>query len=136
MIPPCLTLSIIRCGSRVKWSNPGNGVAPSPTPWCSSYRKGSLRVTLDYGRKLYLLTYIYSIEFNCLQWYNLAWGVAHGVMFKALDCRILVCEFVLQSRYYIHFQANTLGKGMNPPYPPSYALNSTTSVLLERWLWH
>ena len=34
---------------KVKWSNPGNGVAPSPTPWCSSYRKGSLRVTLDYG---------------------------------------------------------------------------------------
>ena len=48
LIPPCLTLSIIRYGSRVKWSNPGNGVAPSPTPWCSSYRKGSLRVTLDY----------------------------------------------------------------------------------------
>ena len=47
---PCLTLSIIRYGSKVKWSNPGNGVAPSPTPWCSSYRKGSLRVTLDYGR--------------------------------------------------------------------------------------
>ena len=46
----CLTLNIIRYGSRVKWSNPGNGVAPSPTPWCSSYRKGSLRVTLDYGR--------------------------------------------------------------------------------------
>ena len=33
------------------------GVAPSPTPWCSSYRKGSLRVTLDYGRQL-LLTYM------------------------------------------------------------------------------
>ena len=29
------------------------GVAPSPTHWCSSYRKGSLRVTLDYGRQLY-----------------------------------------------------------------------------------
>ena len=27
-------------------------VAPSPTPWCSSYRKGNLRVTLDYGRQL------------------------------------------------------------------------------------
>ena len=27
------------------------------TPWCSSYRKGSLRVTLDYGRQLYLLIY-------------------------------------------------------------------------------
>ena len=35
------------------------GVAPSPTHWCSSYRKGSLRVTLDYGRQLYLLIYIY-----------------------------------------------------------------------------
>ena len=23
--------------SRVKWSNPVKGVAPSPTPWCSSY---------------------------------------------------------------------------------------------------
>ena len=46
--------------SRVKWSNPGKGVAPSPTPWCSSYRKGSLQGTLDYGRQLYLLLiYIY-----------------------------------------------------------------------------
>ena len=50
---PCLTLSIIRYGSRVKWRNPGLGVAPSRTPWCSSYRKGNLRVTLDYGRQLY-----------------------------------------------------------------------------------
>ena len=25
--------------SRVKWSNPGKGVAPCPTPWCSSYQK-------------------------------------------------------------------------------------------------
>ena len=55
MMPPCLTLSIIRYGSRVKWRNPEKGVAPLPTPWCSSYRKGSLRVTLDYGRQLYLL---------------------------------------------------------------------------------
>ena len=33
------------------------GVAPSPTPWCSSYRKGSLRVTLDYGLQLYFTFY-------------------------------------------------------------------------------
>ena len=55
LIPLCLTLSIIRYVSRVKWSNPGKGVVSSPTPWCSSYRKGRLRVTLDYGRRLYLL---------------------------------------------------------------------------------
>ena len=48
LMPPCLTLSIIRYESRVKWSNPGKGVPPSSTPWCSSYRKGSLQVTLIY----------------------------------------------------------------------------------------
>ena len=29
LMPPCLTRSIIRYESRVKWSNPGKGVAPS-----------------------------------------------------------------------------------------------------------
>ena len=37
LIPPCLTLSIIRYVSRVKWSNPGKEVVPFPTPWCSRY---------------------------------------------------------------------------------------------------
>ena len=45
LMPPCLTLCIIRYGSRVKWSNPGKGKKPSSTPWYSSYRKGSLQVT-------------------------------------------------------------------------------------------
>ena len=49
MIPSWLILSNIRYVSRVKWSNPGNGIAPSPTPRCSSYWKGSLLVSLDYG---------------------------------------------------------------------------------------
>ena len=53
---PCLTLSIIRYVSRVKWVNPGKGVTPSPTPWYSSYWKGNLRVPLDYVRQIYLLT--------------------------------------------------------------------------------
>ena len=37
LIPPCLKLSIIRYVSRVKWSNLGKGVAPSPTPQCCRY---------------------------------------------------------------------------------------------------
>ena len=57
-IPPCLTLRNIRYVSRVKRSNPGKGVAPCPTPRCSSYWKGSLLVALDYGRQLYLLLLI------------------------------------------------------------------------------
>ena len=42
---------------KVKWNNPGKGVVPFPIPWCSSYRKGCLRVTLDYGHQLYLLDF-------------------------------------------------------------------------------
>ena len=42
------------------------------------------------------------------------WGCPRGVMVKAVNCGIVVREFVLQSRYYVHFRANTLGKGMNP----------------------
>ena len=41
-------------------------------------------------------------------------GCPCGVMVKAMNCGIVVREFVLQSRYYVHFRANTLGKGMNP----------------------
>ena len=41
-------------------------------------------------------------------------GCPRGVMVKALDCGIVVREFVFQSRYYVHFRANTLGKSMNP----------------------
>ena len=37
LISPCLTLSIIRYVSRVKWSNPRKGIAPFLTPWCRGY---------------------------------------------------------------------------------------------------
>ena len=40
----------VRIKGKVEQSR--EGVAPSPTHWCSSYRKGSFRVTLDYGRQL------------------------------------------------------------------------------------
>ena len=41
LMPPCLKLSIIRWGSRVKWSNPGNGVVPSSTPWVVAIENGA-----------------------------------------------------------------------------------------------
>ena len=41
-------------------------------------------------------------------------GGPRGVMVKAMDCGIVVSEFELQSCYYVHFRANTLGKGINP----------------------
>ena len=62
LMPPCLALSIIRYGSRVKWSNPGKGVAPSPTPWCSKLSK---RGPSGHPRlwSPTLLTYIYMVIF-------------------------------------------------------------------------
>ena len=68
LIPPCLTLSNISYISRVKWSNPGKGVAPSPTPRCSSYRKGSLWITLDYGSQLYFTFTYSSLRFSSHTW--------------------------------------------------------------------
>ena len=35
-------------------------------------------------------------------------------MVKAMDYRIVVSEFELQSSYYVLFRENTLGKGLNP----------------------
>ena len=45
-MPPCLTLSIIRHGSRVKWVNPGKGVVP-PHLGVVVIKKGDFVVTFD-----------------------------------------------------------------------------------------
>ena len=63
--------------------------------------------------------------------HNVFWSYA-----TALHFGIEVSGFKLHSRYYVHFRTNTLGKGMNPPYPSISMLNSITAVLLEGWLWH
>ena len=49
-----LDAALLRTQTRIK--SKGNGVASSPTPRCSSYWKGSLRVTLDWGRQFELLS--------------------------------------------------------------------------------
>ena len=65
----------------------------------------------------------FAISPMCLQTRNSstqsAGGGPRGVMVKAMDCGIVVREFVLQSRYYVHFRANTLGKDMNPLILPA-----------------
>ena len=61
--------------------------------------------------------------------YKLFRRCPHGVMVKAMNYRTVVSEFVLQTRYYVHFQANTLGKGMNPLILPA-------TVLRGEWFWN
>ena len=57
-------------------------------------------------------------------------------MVKSQDWRMVVSEFELQSRCYVYFRTNTIGKGMKPPYPPSRCLSSVATVLLQGCLWH
>ena len=55
------------------------------------------------------------VQSKCILWatnVKSTWGCPRGVMVKAMDCGIVVSEFVLQSRYDVHFQANTFGKGI------------------------
>ena len=75
-VSPCLTLSIIRLGSLIKWGNSRKGVTTTPTHLCSGYRNGS---------QLYL--------YNCLQipyWLRhkitLQVGSRNGVVVNVLDC--------------------------------------------------
>ena len=54
-------------------------------------------------------------------------------MVKVMDCRIVVSEFVLQSR---SLSGKNPWERYEPAYPPSYELNSTITVLLGEWIWH
>ena len=54
------------------------------------------------ARYTYISTYLYLYR-----------GCPRGVMVKAMNCRIVVSEFELQSRYYVHFRANSPGKGQS-----------------------
>ncbi len=55
--------------------------------------------------------------------YNLQLLICHktkpNALVKAMACGIVASEFELQSRYYVHFLTNTLGKGMNPLILPA-----------------
>ena len=42
-----------------------------------------------------------------------------GAVANVLNCNIVVSEFRLHSRYYIHFRSNTLGKRYEPIYYPA-----------------
>ena len=45
------------------------------------------------------------------------WGSPHCAMVKVLNRCLEISEFKLQSRYYIYFWTNTLGKSMNLVIP-------------------
>ena len=105
------------------------------------YTKDAVGWLVGYVKPWWLIKCWSQSFFQAIIWFQVTipiWlgGVLTVKWFKAMDYGIVVSKFEFQSRYYVHFRTNTLGKGMNPLYPPSYGLNSTTIVLLEGWLWH
>ena len=58
----------------------------------------------------------------------------HGVINNMLDSDI--SQFKLQSCYYLHFQTNNPWEIYEPLYSSNYSLNSTTIIVLQRWLWY
>ena len=102
---------ILPCIIRVKSRKPEKGVAPSPTPWFSSYRKGSLQFTLDYGHQLYyfflylywyLGTYIHNSErikfivfFLCPKIFLKLFKGGHIHFFLSSDLCLIVFSYII-----------------------------------------
>ena len=84
----CLTLSIIRYRSMVKWSHQENGVVPSPTPRCWSNWKRSLQVTLNFGRQLH---FIYECIWVCVYMYRYmyACGYIYIYIYIYIYCHVI-----------------------------------------------
>ena len=70
------------------------------------------------------------------------WGKRRNDIFSLFtgevqgNCDILVNEFQLQLCYYAYFRTNALEKDLNLLISLSFGLNSTTTVLLQGWIWH
>ena len=68
-----------------------------------SWISGSVRECLEGNPWLSLSELCISANFDP----EPMWGCPRGVVVKTMDCRIIVSEFKLQLRYYVHFRANT-----------------------------
>ena len=77
-MPSCLTLSINRYVSRVKWSNPGKGVVRSPTPWYSSYWKGAFGSPLTKVSNFKINSVINPLCLSRVKWSNPGKGVVRS----------------------------------------------------------
>ena len=100
-----------------------------PAFWrsCKIYKKSEIP-EITYERNQTFFEARKTIWFRLVCFYGIStivgysmpnWGCPRGVMVKAMDCGIVVSEFVLQSRHCVHFRANTLGKGMDPLILPA-----------------
>ena len=96
VIPPCLTLIMLRYVWRIKWSNTMEGVALSYTPRCSSYWKGEPSGRPWLQSPTLLFTFIIMITiyiFNIPLHYFFAFYL-NGIMYSCLIGVIFLNKFI------------------------------------------
>ena len=76
------------------------------------------QLTLMWKREIIIIWLYIVMLLNISILFKYFRGCPRGVMVNAMDYRIIVSEFVLQSHYYVHFRTNTLKKGTNPHILP------------------
>ena len=87
--------------------------------WLLRWRCDPVQTRVPNTSTLYVHLFCFEITLPRYEPQMMTGGCPRGVMVKAMDRGIVVSEFVFQSRYYVHFRANTLGKGMNPLILPA-----------------
>ena len=124
LMPLCLTLSIITYGSRVKWGNPEKRVAPSPTPL---YQVLPHRSTEDLGamaiKGYSAFPKTIGLSSGCLMSYP-----GHSLRGESYPSAEMQSVYSTAQADCANLYINTLFN--------SYGLDSTTTVLLHRWIWH
>ena len=74
-------------------------------------------------------------SYQIIKWHHFFLsGSPYGLVVNVLYYDILISEFELQLRYYLHFRTSTRKKGMKFLDPPKYVLNSTTTVLIQEFI--
>ena len=94
--------------------------------WCMIHVPVWIIIPVLKKKHFFLFTHVECMLFQRIMFkFEIIWmRISHvfwlrGVMVKVMDYGIVESEFELQSRYYIHFRTNTLGKGMNLLILPS-----------------
>ena len=84
-------------------------MAPSPTPQCSSYWKGSFLVALEYGRQLYLLFHHVNCYLNMTNIFHerkLLWNYSLFIVSYIRDCEANETKHhLLMKNYFLSSQS-------------------------------
>ena len=128
---------IMTNGSRVKWINTGKGIAPAPTLWCSSYRKGSLWVTLDCGRQffLYLCRSWGKLSLFCISIciFHRTIFACNGIIFFVCNCtnRFLRFNGILSYMGYLMTKSSFLKNYLAPRWEDKWLYTSLKGINLR-----